>query len=224
MDLVIASEPRVLPTHTAYPLAKRVLDVGLCLLALPLIVPLACLCALAIYLDSGGPVLFFQPRVGRGGRVFQMCKFRTMHPGLDDTEHRAFMRAFVRGEVVANENGRTIYKPFTANQVTRVGCLLRKGSLDELPQVYHVLKGQMSIVGPRPNVPWEVAEYKLWHHERLEVLPGITGLAQVRGRSGLTFDTIVKYDLEYVTNASLSLDLKIMYWTARSILLREGAL
>ena len=82
----------------------------------------------------------------------------------------------------------------------------------------------MSIIGPRPNVPWEVAEYRLWHHERLEVLPGITGLAQVRGRSGLTFETIVKHDLEYVTHASIAMDLKILYWTMRSIFLGEGAL
>lgn len=224
MDLVILSEARRLPSHTFYAVAKRVIDVVLCLLALPFALVVGLLCAAAIYLESGRPVLFIQPRVGQGGRIFDMYKFRSLRLGLDDAEHRRFMRAFVRGEQLSNERGRRAHKPFTDTQVTRVGRVLRKTSLDELPQLINILKGQMSWVGPRPNVPWEVAEYHLWHHERLEVLPGLTGLAQARGRSGLTFEAIVRYDLEYVARASLALDLKIMYWTVRSIVLRDGAL
>jgi lipopolysaccharide/colanic/teichoic acid biosynthesis glycosyltransferase len=224
MDLWIISEPRVLPSHTGYALAKRLLDLSLCLAVLPLALPIALLCALAILLDSGGPVLFVQARVGRGGRLFNMYKFRTMLPDVDESQHRAFMRAFVRGQVAANEHGRKIFKPFARSEVTPVGRILRKASLDELPQLFNVLMGEMSLVGPRPNVPWEVAEYALWHHERLEVLPGITGLAQVRGRSGLTFNTIVRHDLEYVENASLIFDLKILYWTVSSMFLGQGAL
>jgi lipopolysaccharide/colanic/teichoic acid biosynthesis glycosyltransferase len=223
MDMWIVSRARTLPAHTRYVTAKRILDVTLCLLVLPLAVPLMAACMLAVFLESGFPVFFVQQRVGRGGRLFRMYKFRTMWAGLDDSEHRAFMRAFVRGEVLASDNGHKHFKPIQPSQVTPLGRLLRKTSLDELPQIINVLKGEMSFVGPRPNVPWEVAEYRLAHYERLEVLPGITGLAQVRGRSGLTFQTIIQHDLEYVANASLALDFKILYWTARSIFLGEGA-
>jgi lipopolysaccharide/colanic/teichoic acid biosynthesis glycosyltransferase len=224
MDMWIVNKPRILPVFTTYPLLKRVMDLSLCLLALPLALPLGVLCALAVWLESGRPVFFIQERVGRGGRPFRMFKFRTMLANLDDSEHRRFMSAFVRGQPLATKNQAKVYKPFQANQVTRVGRILRKTSLDELPQLINVLKGDMSIVGPRPNVPWEVDEYAPWHHERLEVLPGITGLAQVRGRSGLTFNTIVRHDVAYVNNASIWLDIKILYWTVRSIFLGEGAL
>jgi lipopolysaccharide/colanic/teichoic acid biosynthesis glycosyltransferase len=224
MGYLILSEPRVLPAHTSYALVKRAMDVGLCLVLAPLATLIGLVCALAIYVESGGPVLFLQERVGRGGRLFRMWKFRTMWDGLDDAPHRAFMRAFVRGQNLVSPQGRPVYKPFQGTEVTRVGRLLRKASLDELPQLINVLRGEMSLVGPRPNVPDEVAEYRLWHHERLEVLPGITGLAQVRGRSGLTFNAIVRYDLDYVTHASLWLDLKILYWTFQSVIMRDGAL
>lgn len=219
----IVNRPHVLPVFTGYRVAKRIMDLMVTLLILPLALPVGLLCALAVLIESGRPVLFVQPRVGRGGRIFPILKFRTMPPNLDIREHQAFMSAFVKGQVPEREKGGVVYKPFQASQITRVGRILRKTSLDELPQLINVLKGEMSIIGPRPNVPWEVAEYRLWHHERLEVLPGITGLAQVRGRSGLTFETIVKHDLEYVTHASIAMDLKILYWTARSILLGEGA-
>jgi lipopolysaccharide/colanic/teichoic acid biosynthesis glycosyltransferase len=223
MDLEIVSRPRALPTVGRYALAKRALDLLLCCLALPLVLPLGLVCALAIALETGRPIFFVQERIGRGGRPFRMIKFRTMLAALDDSEHREFMRDFVRGSLKHTAHGQVVFKPFQASQVTPLGRLLRKTSLDELPQLINVLKGEMSLIGPRPNVPWEVAEYALWHHERLEVLPGITGLAQVHGRSGLTWDTIVSYDLEYVANASLWLDLKIIYWTIRSIVLSEGA-
>jgi lipopolysaccharide/colanic/teichoic acid biosynthesis glycosyltransferase len=224
MDMWIVSEARVLPSHTRrYQAVKRLMDLTLCISALPLLVVIGLACALAILIESGRPVFFIQNRIGRGGRVFPMYKFRSMWPTVDDSDHRRFMRAFVNGQISHNGTGRKVFKPFQPSQVTRVGRFLRKTSLDELPQIINVFKGEMSLIGPRPNVPWEVAEYRLWHHERLEVLPGITGLAQVRGRSGLTFNTIVQHDLEYVANASLQLDLKILYWTARSIFLAEGA-
>ena len=116
-----------------------------------------------------------------------------------------------------------MFKPFDKNHVTPIGRILRKTSLDELPQLINVLKGQMSLVGPRPNVVWEVEEYKGWHKERLEVLPGITGLAQVKGRSGILFDEIVEYDIEYIENQSLMLDLKILWWTFAAVLVGKGA-
>ena len=224
MQMLIINRPRILPIFTAYRIAKRIMDVALALAILPVALPIGLLCTLAILLESGWPVLFVQDRVGHGGRIFKILKFRTMWPNLDTSEHQAFMSAFVKGQLAERANGRDVYKPFQAGQVTRVGRLLRKTSLDELPQLINVLKGEMSIIGPRPNVPWEVAEYRQWHHERLEVLPGITGLAQVRGRSGLNFETIVKHDVEYVRNASIGLDIKILYWTVRSIFAGEGAL
>ena len=248
MELVIINQPRVFPYRKPYQVAKRVLDVSLCLLCLPLALPLLAICMLAIWIDSPGPIFFVQERIGQGGRRFKMFKFRTMQHNLDDSFNRAFMKAFVNGQIGcddgddggpgglhricrkapanvplgSNGNGK-VYKPIQASQVTRVGRILRKTSLDELPQILNVLRGEMSLVGPRPNVAWEVEEYRPWHHERLEVLPGITGLAQVRGRSGINFDAIVKCDIEYIENRSLALDVKILWWTVASVLCGRGA-
>ena len=223
MDLVIINQPRVFLYRKGYQIAKRVMDLALCLLAMPLVLPLLALCVLAIRIDSLGPVLFVQERIGKGGRRFRMYKFRTMQHNLDDSHHRDFLKAFVNGRVGGDENGGALYKPFQASQITRVGRILRKTSLDELPQLINVLRGEMSLVGPRPNVPWEFEEYRGWHKERLEILPGITGLAQVRGRSGITFDSIVKYDIEYIEKQSLAMDLKVLWWTAISVLFGTGA-
>ena len=221
MDLMIINKPQVFLYRKEYQIAKRVMDVTLCLLAMPLVLPLLVICALAIRLDSPGPALFVQERIGKGGRRFRMCKFRTMQHNLDDSDHRAFMKAFVNGRI--GDNGGAIYKPVQASQITRVGRILRKISLDELPQLINVLRGEMSLVGPRPNVLWEFEEYKGWHNERLEVLPGITGLAQVRGRSGIVFDSIVKYDIEYIERQSPALDLEILWWTLISVFVGKGA-
>jgi len=252
MELVIINRPQVLPYQKINRSLKRVLDLFLCLVTLPVTLPLMAICLAAIRLDSPGPALFVQERVGLGGRRFRMYKFRTMRHNLDDRFHRAFMKAFVRGQIGNTEdtsgsngadggvsrafvqtfaavtpdshngNGKA-YKPFKASQVTRVGRILRKTSLDELPQIFNVLKGEMSVVGPRPNVPWEVEEYQPWHHERLEVLPGITGLAQVKGRSAITFDAIARYDIEYVEQQSLATDLRILWWTVSTVVQGVGA-
>jgi lipopolysaccharide/colanic/teichoic acid biosynthesis glycosyltransferase len=247
MELVIINQPRVFPYRRRYQIAKRVMDVALCLLALPVALPLMLFCALLIRIDSPGPVVFVQERIGKGGRRFWMFKFRTMRHSLDDSSHRAFMKAYVNGQIGGNGdgkdgrfrgvliespanvrigtngNGKQVYKPIRASQVTRVGRILRKTSLDELPQIFNVLKGEMSVIGPRPNVSWEVEEYRGWHNERLEVLPGITGLAQVRGRSAISFDSIVEYDIEYVEKQSLALDFKILWWTVSSVFLGTAA-
>jgi lipopolysaccharide/colanic/teichoic acid biosynthesis glycosyltransferase len=228
---------------------KRVLDLVISLVALIVLFPLLLFIALLIKLDSPGPILFIQKRIGKAGCPIQIIKFRTLKQELDDANHRARMRAFVRGaaghtqqETEALPKGNTdpdsqpqsstetplqsrkrIFKPFRPSQVTRVGRILRKTSLDELPQLLNVLAGNMSLVGPRPNVPWEVQEYQDWHRERLTVLPGITGLAQVNGRSAIDFDTIVKYDIEYIRNRNLWLDLKIMVRTIFQVLGGYGA-
>jgi len=205
-----------------YRLIKRFLDLILCGLVLPFFIPVALIIIVLIRLDSAGPAMFVQERVGKGGRVFRIYKFRTLAHKLDDSFHRSFMKNFVQGQVEHGEGGNTVFKPFTKAQVTRVGKILRTTSLDELPQIINVLRDEMSFVGPRPNVLWEVQEYHDWHKERLEVLPGITGLAQVRGRSGIFFDEIVYWDIEYIRHQSLLLDLKILWWTVASMLLGKG--
>ncbi len=195
-----------------YQFFKRLFDIIVCIPSLIILSPFLIFVAIAIRLDSPGPILFVQKRVGKGGRLFDIYKFRTLYHNIDRSSHQAFMKDFVHGKI-KQKGKNTIFKPFADNHVTRVGYILRETSLDELPQFLNVLKGDMSLVGPRPNVPWEVEEYYEWHKERLEVLPGITGLAQVRGRSGILFDAIVQYDIEYIERQSLWLDLKILWWT-----------
>jgi lipopolysaccharide/colanic/teichoic acid biosynthesis glycosyltransferase len=203
-------------------MVKRLMDLGLCLLALPFLLPLMAVISVLIRLDSPGPAMFIQERVGKGGRRFGMYKFRTLHRGVDDAAHRAYMQAFVNGKMKADREGSGIHKPIDRWQVTRVGGALRRTSLDELPQVFNVLKGEMSLVGPRPNVVWEVEAYEPWHHKRLAALPGITGLAQVKGRSCISFDDIVQYDVQYIETQSLMMDLKILWWTIGAVLSSRG--
>jgi lipopolysaccharide/colanic/teichoic acid biosynthesis glycosyltransferase len=244
MERLVITQTPVCPDQIGYRIAKRVMDVALCLLALPFVLPIMIICAVAIVVNSPGPVLFSQVRIGKGGRRFRMYKLRTMKQGLDDTYQRAFMKAFVRGEIETRSKSDSrkafmkvfidepasgaredeyIYKSARPSQVTQVGRILRKTSLDELPQIINVLKGEMSWVGPRPNVPWEVEEYQSWHYRRLQVLPGMTGLAQVRGRSCVSFDDIVRYDIEYLEKQSLIMDIKILWWTVRSVVDGKGA-
>jgi lipopolysaccharide/colanic/teichoic acid biosynthesis glycosyltransferase len=223
MDIQVVNRPKVYPYRPLYHGIKRTLDVLACLALAPFILPVMLVCAIAIRMDSPGPAILRQKRIGRGGRVFQLYKLRTMYYNLDDRNCRDAMRAYVRGENGANGRKETTYKPANENQITRVGRLLRKTSLDEVPQLLNVLLGQMSIVGPRPNVLWEVEEYRPWHHERLEVLPGITGLAQVYGRSTIDFATLVRHDIQYIEHRSISLDLKILLLTFTSIIKGKGA-
>jgi len=259
MDMVLINQSQVYHYRRFYQVSKRLLDVVLCLIALPIAIPLMAVCVVAIRLDSPGPALFIQDRVGKGGRLFKMYKFRTMENNLSESAkraHCAFMKAFVNGKIgdtdapstnsfnmskadgnrfrrafldglsaSHSESAHTekIFKPIEDSQITRVGRFLRKTSMDELPQLFNVLKGEMSVVGPRPNVPWEVEEYQPWHYERLEVLPGITGLAQVRGRSAISFSRIVQYDIEYVEKQSLLFDFQILWLTVSSVLLGVGA-
>ena len=224
MDMLVLNRSYVRLDRRGYRFAKRFFDVVVCLLILPLAAVAMVVIAVAILVDSSGPVIFIQERIGRGERRFNMYKFRTMKHNCDDRTGREFMQAFVAGQInqdaVADQ---AIYKPRHKNHITRVGRILRKTSLDELPQIFNVLRGEMSLVGPRPNVPWEVQVYRGWHNERLEVLPGITGLAQVRGRSDIPFDNIVQYDIEYIQNQSLELDLKILWRTALAVVRQNGA-
>ena len=228
MEFLVLKQPRVFPHQLLYRRAKRIFDIVLVVSTLPITLPIMCICALAIYHDSRGSIFFVQERIGKGGRLFRMYKFRTMQPDINIGDCQEYMQAYVRGEISNgaenNHNGQEVFKPVGSEDIFRVGRFLRKISLDELPQMINVLKGDMSLVGPRPNVPWEVDAYSPWQHERLEVLPGITGLAQVRGRSCIDFVSLVRNDIEYIEKQNFSLDLKIIWWTLNSFLRGKGAL
>src|SRR5262245_28469289 len=203
------------PLSSASRIVKRTSDLIIAALALAIMSPLWLLISLLIKLDSRGPVFYKQERVGMDGRIFLFYKFRTMHAGTDDAQHREFQRRYIKGEPDSNlgDANRPAYKLRGDERVTRLGKLLRKTSLDELPQLFNVLRGDMSIVGPRPPIPYEVESYELWHRKRLDMKPGITGLWQVSGRNRLPFDEMVRMDLYYIENWSLLLDFKIVLQT-----------
>jgi exopolysaccharide biosynthesis polyprenyl glycosylphosphotransferase len=203
---------------------KRASDIFVAALALVLLSPLWLLVALLIKLDSRGPVLYRQERVGMDGRIFLFLKFRTMLAGADDREHREYQRRYIEGRPDTNlgDPQRPVYKLHQDPRVTRTGRWLRRTSLDELPQLLNVLRGDMSVVGPRPPIPYEVEAYELWHRKRLDMKPGMTGLWQVSGRNRLSFDEMVRLDLFYIENWSLWLDLRIMLRTL-PVLLRGEA-
>jgi lipopolysaccharide/colanic/teichoic acid biosynthesis glycosyltransferase len=196
----------------AYRFLKRGLDVAVCVLALPVAGPLMVLIALAIAVDSRGPVLFVQRRTGRGGVRFPMLKFRTMV--RDAEELKASLQHL---SIVPPPDFKVIDDP----RITRVGRVLRATSLDELPQLLNVLAGHMSLVGPRPT-SFAPATYALWHTRRLEVRPGLTGLWQVQGRTGLSFDERLRLDVRYIDHCCLPVDLWIMAATVRSVVQRGG--
>jgi lipopolysaccharide/colanic/teichoic acid biosynthesis glycosyltransferase len=210
---------------------KRVFDVTSSLLAIIALSPLLMAIAGLIRLTSKGPVLFRQERVGLFGKRFTFLKFRSMYADCDQTTHKEYVTKFITEsrDGGANGNGSDlaqngVYKLTNDSRVTPVGRFLRKTSLDELPQFFNVLKGDMSLVGPRPPIPYECEKYDLWHKRRiLEVKPGITGLWQVKGRSSTTFDEMVRLDLNYVTHWSLLLDLKILFQTPFAVLKGKGA-
>lgn len=207
-------------------LLKRVMDVAVSMVMLILCAPLFLAIALAIKLTSKGPVLFKQERVGQQGLRFAFLKFRSMKCGSNPHIHREYVQRFIAGEVAPSntrDNQKAVYKIQDDPRVTRIGKLLRKTSLDELPQLINVLKGEMSLVGPRPPIPYEVEAYQSWHRRRMLVKPGITGLWQVNGRSRTTFDDMVRLDLRYARTWSPWLDLKILLRTPRAMFSGEGA-
>jgi lipopolysaccharide/colanic/teichoic acid biosynthesis glycosyltransferase len=200
--------------------ARRTLDIMVAAALLIALSPLLLLVALAVRIDSGGPSLFRQRRVGRAQREFTMLKFRTMQSGADTTPHREYVQALI-GDERGPERGR-LYKLTVDNRVTRVGRVLRKSSLDELPQLINVLLGQMALVGPRPVIPYEVEKYPKAYLSRFDVKPGLTGLWQVSGRNQRTYEEMVSFDLQYAREASLLLDLRILAKTVPVVLGRQG--
>jgi len=199
---------------------RRSLDILIAGTLLLVLSPLLVLVALAVRVDSGGPSLFRQRRIGRGLREFTMFKFRTMQSGADTTPHREYVQALI-GDERGPERGR-LYKLSVDNRVTRVGRVLRNWSLDELPQLINVLLGQMALVGPRPVIPYEVEKYPQAYLSRFDVKPGLTGLWQVSGRNQRTYEEMVSFDLQYAREASLLLDLRILVKTVPVVLGRQG--
>lgn len=218
-----------------YYYVKRFMDVSLVATAMLLLAPLMLIIAVLIKLDSPGPVFFVQERIGsqrqtENGRSvwkirkFRIYKFRSMFQNADDALHRAYIKAFVQGNIEKSDSGHTQFKLTNDPRVTRVGGLLRKMSLDELPQLFNVLRGEMSLVGPRPVPEYEVAEYReSWHYGRLATLPGITGLWQVMGRCQVEFEDMIRLDLEYIDRQSLWLDSQILLKTIPAVLSGSGA-
>lgn len=213
------------PLPGAARLVKRASDVVLAALALVVLAPVWLLVALLIKLDSRGPIFYRQERVGMDGRIFLFVKFRTMRVGADDRMHREYQRKYIAGQPDTNlgDTTRPVYKLHTDPRVTRVGRVLRRLSLDELPQLLNVLRGDMSVVGPRPPIPYEVEAYALRHRKRLDMKPGLTGLWQVSGRNRLSFEEMVRLDLFYIENWSLLLDLKIILRTLPVMLRGDDA-
>ncbi|MCK4242146.1 MAG: sugar transferase [Dehalococcoidia bacterium] len=208
-----------------YSLWKGVVDRLLALLGIVVLSPLLILIAMGIRLDSPGNPIFSQERVGRGDRRFVVHKFRTMHVNNDDSEYKEYLRRLVTqgAPYGVDRQRRPVYKVADDPRVTRMGALLRKTNLDELPQFFNVLKGEMSFVGPRPDIPFSVELYEDWHRKRLSVKPGITGMWQVCERANLSFDDMVRLDIEYVERQSPLLDSKIMLLTVDTILRRDGS-
>ena len=210
---------------------KRLMDVLGSLSLLLLLSPIFAIIAAAIKLTSRGPVLFRQQRIGEREIPFTFLKFRTMDVNNDASEHKEYVRQLIAGQAVkqptngnGNGNNDGIFKLTNDRRITPVGSVLRRTSLDELPQLVNVLCGEMSLVGPRPPVPYEVEAYATWHRRRLlEAKPGITGLWQVYGRSRIGFDDMVRLDLRYARSCSLWLDLKILLRTPMAVIGGDGA-
>jgi lipopolysaccharide/colanic/teichoic acid biosynthesis glycosyltransferase len=206
---------------------KRTIDIIGSLVGLSLASPLIFLTILAIKTTSPGPVIFKQTRLGKKGIRFSFYKFRSMYWNTDDRIHRDYIANLIKGnleEINEGVEGKPLYKMKSDPRVTPVGKIIRKLSIDEVPQFFNVLKGEMSLVGPRPPIPYEVERYKLWHLRRvLDVKPGITGLWQVDGRSKTSFDDMVRLDLRYARDWSLWLDVKILLKTVRAVLRSSGA-
>jgi lipopolysaccharide/colanic/teichoic acid biosynthesis glycosyltransferase len=216
-------KPDMIEFSPRYLRAKRILDVIFTLLMLPLLSVVIAIIALLIRLDSDGPVFFRQKRVGQNGVVFEMVKFRSMYINTDDSTHRQAIEQYMNGQSL---NGKAendmMFKLYDDPRVTRVGRVIRKMSLDELPQFFNVLQGKMTLVGPRPPLPYEVELYSARHMLRLCGKPGLTGPWQVYGRSRVPFGDMVEMDIAYLQQQSIWLDLKLIFLTIPVMMLGRG--
>ncbi len=218
--IIDAIEVRGVDVHCAirvgarYALAKRALDIVLVLLILVPASVVMILTAVAVRLESDGPILFRQRRVGMNGSEFEMLKFRSMYHNSDQGVHQAAFARYVRGEKLNSEHAAgPQYKLVGDKRITRVGKFIRKTSIDELPQLINILKGEMSLVGPRPALPYELKHYGQHHWHRLSGKPGLTGMWQVYGRGHATFEEMMNFDISYLGKQSIMMDLKLIALT-----------
>jgi lipopolysaccharide/colanic/teichoic acid biosynthesis glycosyltransferase len=220
---VMTAGARRTPQQVVRDVAKRALDILGSSALLIALAPVFAVVSALVKITSRGPVMFPQERVGAGGQPFTMMKFRTMHVNADPKIHQQYVENFIQSSG-ASGSSEKIFKIVDDPRITSIGHFLRRSSLDELPQFWNVLKGEMSLVGPRPPLPYEVARYKNWHRRRvLEAKPGITGLWQVTGRSRTTFDDMVRLDLRYAKRYSVWTDLKILMATPKAVISGKGA-
>lgn len=206
-------------------LIKRLMDIVLSSLMLLFLSPLFAVVALLIKLGPPGPVIFRQTRVGKGSKHFTCYKFRSMIDGSDDTAHKKYIRGLLQGEsVIPKDNGREkLFKLIDDPRITSIGRLLRKTGIDELAQLFNVLKGNMSLVGPRPPIPYEVEMFADWQKQKLAVMPGITGLWVISGRNKLGYKESIELDIEYIKHWSPWFDIKILLKTIPAVLIRREA-
>jgi lipopolysaccharide/colanic/teichoic acid biosynthesis glycosyltransferase len=201
---------------------RRTGDLVLATALVLMLSPILLLVALAVRLDSRGPAFFRQRRVGLAGREFTVLKFRSMRLDADPRGHREYVTSLIKGRA-ANGGRKNLYKLAVDDRITPVGRWIRRWSLDEMPQLFNVIAGDMSLVGPRPAIPYEVAEYPSWYLQRFTVKPGLTGLWQVSGRSERTYEEMVRLDVEYAQSRTLVLDLSILAKTPWVVVGRKGA-
>jgi lipopolysaccharide/colanic/teichoic acid biosynthesis glycosyltransferase len=215
---------RTPPVSRALSAISRTLDILVSLVAIVLLSPVLLALALAVRIDSRGPALFRQRRLGRHARSFHMYKFRTMHDGADSSLHRDHVRDMIVNRLCADGSvTRQVYKVHPDPRVTRVGRVLRRCSLDELPQLFNILRGDMTLVGFRPPIPYEVVEYPDWYFRRFDGKPGLTGLWQVSGRNERSYEDMVRLDIEYFNRRSWLVDLKVLVRTIAAVITGRGA-
>jgi len=205
---------------------KRTFDLVVTFIILVLLSPFLLLIVILIRLDSAGPVIYKQTRIGENGKLFTMYKFRSMYTGSDSRLHKDHVTRLIQDNLKPEQIGGSNQQSLKLEndpRITRVGRIIRMLSIDELPQLFNVLRGNMSLVGPRPPLAYEVEVYKGWHMQRFEALPGITGLWQVKGRNKVNFDEMVRLDLEYIKSQSLWLDIKILFQTPFAVISTKGA-
>ncbi|MEI6267265.1 MAG: exopolysaccharide biosynthesis polyprenyl glycosylphosphotransferase [Methylococcaceae bacterium] len=206
---------------------KRALDIAGSIIGILLLAPVMLMTALIIKVTSPGPVIFSQIRLGKKGIPFKFYKFRSMHINMDDKIHREYIKNYINGHLAKINQGdanEPFYKMKTDPRITRIGRFIRKTSIDEIPQFFNVLKGDMSLVGPRPPLSYEAEKYQSWHLRRIvDMKPGITGLWQIEGRSNTEWDDAVRLDIRYIQNWSLIMDLKILFRTVEIVLRCRGA-
>ncbi len=215
---VVADASRI---HSFQGKFKRAFDVVCALTAMILLSPFFALLSFLVKQSSSGPILFTQERIGKDGRPFDFYKFRTMIHNSDDAIHRQFASMFISGGIEDDCNDDK-FKISADPRVTKIGDWLRKTSLDELPQFFNILRGDMSFVGPRPPIRYEIEQYQHRHHERLRVTPGLTGLWQVSGRSSVSFEEMVRLDIHYINNWSFFEDFRIIFKTIPVVIKGTG--